>query len=744
MSKSKKYRSKIVHFVTLIAFILAAISLPGNVVFANNTTYYVSTSGSDSNNGISTSTPWKTLAKVSSITFNPGDKILLKCGDTWNNETLTLHGSGTSTNVIELGSYGTGEKPTIINNSNTDVIYGTNLSFWLINNLKIGCTSTTRIDSTQFDSEETAIYLKYDGTGPYYGMQIRGNEFYGTGVDYKTSGIVIQAEYPSTKNNLVLQGIYITNNYMHDMGVRAIHTAGWTGTGSILSSEIFKDVYVEANRVYNIGCQGIIIGMANNAFIRWNNVSYGGQSLYNLGWGPAGIWPMEVNTAEVKFNEVSYQGTNGSLPDGTRYDGEGIDLDWDTQNIIAQYNYVHHNDGAGMGTMANSNNKIYNNKITHNLGLTTVGAAQVAISDFTAGSMYGVNNLDMQNNLIICNEDNTKALYLNNVTPGGTWNNNNFSNNNIVMGDSTGNLVYGILNNTNFSTINNNKIYSAGGNWFGAWRYGNYYWELASWRAATGYDMNSSMHYSESVAPTNPSNASAIGNGNNTVALSWSASSDSGSGVSHYNIYRSTVSGFTPAYSNMVGEATGTTFVDDIYITPGKTFYYKIEAEDNNGNVSSAIECSVTTDSNILKNSGFEKDGQNTQNPAGWSTWTDNNSQDADYTNNYQPYSGGYRLEHYKASSGYRVFTYQTPTGLVNGLYTVKAWVVSSGGQNTCQMQVKDFGGTGIYTNITAVSWTQITVTNVNVTNGQCTIGFWSDANAGNWLVVDNVELIKQ
>lgn len=53
-----------------------------------------SSSGSDSNSGTSSSTPWKTLAKVGQYRYVGGYQILLKSGDTWTNETLNLYNSG--------------------------------------------------------------------------------------------------------------------------------------------------------------------------------------------------------------------------------------------------------------------------------------------------------------------------------------------------------------------------------------------------------------------------------------------------------------------------------------------------------------------------------------------------------------------------------------------------------------------------------------------------------------------------
>jgi len=56
--------------------------------------------------------PWKTLARASSVDLIPGDRILLKCGDTWNEE-LRPKGNGTPERPIVIGHYGDGRKPVI-------------------------------------------------------------------------------------------------------------------------------------------------------------------------------------------------------------------------------------------------------------------------------------------------------------------------------------------------------------------------------------------------------------------------------------------------------------------------------------------------------------------------------------------------------------------------------------------------------------------------------------------------------
>jgi hypothetical protein len=89
------------------------IILLGLSDLASATTYYVSSStGSDANNATSASTPWQTIAHVNGQTFQPGDSILFKRGDVWN-ESLAPASSGSSGNPITFDAYGTGAAPNL-------------------------------------------------------------------------------------------------------------------------------------------------------------------------------------------------------------------------------------------------------------------------------------------------------------------------------------------------------------------------------------------------------------------------------------------------------------------------------------------------------------------------------------------------------------------------------------------------------------------------------------------------------
>jgi hypothetical protein len=91
--------------------------------------------------------------------------------------------------------------------------------------------------------------------------------------------------------------------------------------------------------------------------------------------------------------------------------------------------------------------------------------------------------------------------------------------------------------------------------------------------------------------PSAPGNLTAQGS-LGSAALSWGASTDN-TGVSVYNVHRSTTSGFTPAIANRIAQPTGTSYTNT-GLAPG-TYFYVVTAQDVAGNISAASnEAGVT------------------------------------------------------------------------------------------------------------------------------------------------------
>src|SRR2546430_12724179 len=70
--------------------------------------FYLSSSGDDSAAGTSMLTPWKSIAKLQGMlpALHPGDSVLFKCGDVWNEQFNLNNIHGAPGNPITIGHYG--------------------------------------------------------------------------------------------------------------------------------------------------------------------------------------------------------------------------------------------------------------------------------------------------------------------------------------------------------------------------------------------------------------------------------------------------------------------------------------------------------------------------------------------------------------------------------------------------------------------------------------------------------------
>jgi hypothetical protein len=151
-----------------------------SIVFTTGTgtTYYVSNDGSDENNGQSSNSPWKTLDKVNSFGFKPGDVIKFKSGGVWRGQLIAK--SGNSSALIHYTSYGEGDKPLILgsvskNNESDWVNIGGNI--WSTVN-KTKSSAAELITNGSFDSGLDGWIIQIKKSGNAEGSYIRNTEEY--------------------------------------------------------------------------------------------------------------------------------------------------------------------------------------------------------------------------------------------------------------------------------------------------------------------------------------------------------------------------------------------------------------------------------------------------------------------------------------------------------------------------------------------------------------------------------------
>jgi len=127
--------------------------------------------------------------------------------------------------------------------------------------------------------------------------------------------------------------------------------------------------------------------------------------------------------------------------------------------------------------------------------------------------------------------------------------------------------------------------------------------------------------------------------------LFWTANADPD--LNHYNVYRGTTAGFvvTPGSTVPVGQPTTNSFSDS-GLTPSTTYYYKVAAVDQSGNIGplSAVDSATTSNPPDLTPPGqvvgvsVSPLGQNQLNL----TWTANTESDLSHYNVYRDITSGF------------------------------------------------------------------------------------------------------
>jgi hypothetical protein len=285
-------------------------------------TYYISTSGKDSNSGTSINSPWRSTGKVSSTHLNPGDKVLFQGGQTFSGG-LTFYGDGGSaSNPVIIGSYGSG---------NATIASGASDGAWSLNTTGITFENLNFVGKPGNESTQDGIRIEnYTSNSVRSGFTVTGCNISG----YAGGGIMFGGD-TSTEG---LNDVTISNNnvYNNEMVGIESYAEAENLTNVMISNNLVHNNYGDGKSV-NSG-DGIMLQGLNGATIEYNSAYDNGIT---GGMGEVGIWCYLSNEVMVQYNQ-SYD--NRTV---TWDDGDGFDFDSDTSNSVMQYNLAYDNDGGG-------------------------------------------------------------------------------------------------------------------------------------------------------------------------------------------------------------------------------------------------------------------------------------------------------------------------------------------------------------------------------------------------------------
>ncbi|NGY65287.1 right-handed parallel beta-helix repeat-containing protein [Lentzea sp. NEAU-D13] len=339
------------------------------------TAYYVSATGDDSNAGTSPRKAWRSLEKVNATTFKPGERILLRSGDSWTGR-LWPKGSGAAGRPVVVNRFGMGHKPRIVGGGQVgEAVRLFNQEHWEIRNLDVSnaapAGSVPGVHLADFrgiavlgDNGRTLNHFLIDSvdvhdvTGDI--RWIGGNPAnntpgvtWGTGWDRSknTGGIVFRTTVPdiaapgaapTVLNDITVQNSTVKNTSFANIAVKqytgdapgAVRT-GW-GERRTADDTRFRphtNVTIRGNYLSQggtgYGGNGVYLTNVRGALVERNVVKQVAVS---------GIETYAADQVTVQYNEIS----------GTRHaqgsaDANGLDPDIATTNQLFQYNYLHEN-----------------------------------------------------------------------------------------------------------------------------------------------------------------------------------------------------------------------------------------------------------------------------------------------------------------------------------------------------------------------------------------------------------------
>jgi len=343
-------------------------------------TFYISNSGNDNNDGLSESTPWKTIAKINGRTFQPGDAILFERGGVWR-ETLEVPSGGNSTHYLTFGNYGSGANPRILGS-------------------KAGATWTNQggniwKSDVTFSNPDVAevVFRNSDGSGRFGikksntgGLTAEYNWVYSSSYIY-----VYSATDPSTRYSEIeipQRNYCVSTNdkpYLHFNGIDVLY-CGYTGydsnndhtisdvNGMIIENcevgfiggqsyddigfgiaTIYSDMIIRNNKIYHCGRRGIALDVYNEGSkFTVENILVEGNRLYN-GYHTTGVdidvgavGSSNINNLVIRNNWMYEESTHTSDFSNFIFIQNNYVSGCDITNIYIYNNIFQRANGAGV------------------------------------------------------------------------------------------------------------------------------------------------------------------------------------------------------------------------------------------------------------------------------------------------------------------------------------------------------------------------------------------------------------
>ncbi|MGA9659430.1 MAG: hypothetical protein WBQ60_10070 [Asticcacaulis sp.] len=357
---------------------LSAATVQADVPNGKGRAYYLSSSeGGDDQKG-TIKAPWKTLAKISSVSLHAGDKIYFKAGDRFDGH-FVVNGSGSDEDPILISSYGAGPKPILTGQVGAghggdyqEAIYIQNADNIILDGLDVRNERKFARQSVR-DIDAFAVNVSNTGTRVMKNITLRSMTFqkvYAVQPMLERSDfdslLVAAVRFTSSKNTRVgdeknIQNILVENCYFTDiqrLGIQFMHAGGLEGVGNDAINRNM-DVVVRNNIFHHLGGTSVLPQSVYNCLIEHNLFDHPGSNVDpRMPGRGSSSWPINCINTVLQHNRcLSTRGYADSC---------GIHIDLNNLNTFIQYNYMEDCEGGFVEILGGNVNSVYRFNVSVN------------------------------------------------------------------------------------------------------------------------------------------------------------------------------------------------------------------------------------------------------------------------------------------------------------------------------------------------------------------------------------------
>lgn len=538
-----------------VAVVMFSFALLG--VEANASTYYVSTSGNDANNG-ALSTPFRTISHGAAVA-QAGDTVYVRTGVY--NDLVRISSKGTAAAHIGIAAY-PGEAPVIDGTgtaSSTDLVVFSNAQYVDFSGFEV--RNSTHIGICVYPGSFLTISNN----------NVHGSIRNGIWAGYSTFG---------TTSDLTISGNTVWNNVLENQN-RTMN-GGWA---QAIGTQSANRVTITNNKVYQNYGEGIAYVLSDGGTIKKNEV-YDNYSV-EIYLDNAQTTTVDSNLAYTTGNTNYYRSSYPASGIGTANESYSTSNPLNSLTIVnnivlnSKYGFYYSNEanGGGLQSVTVANNTFYK------------GAVDVLwIASAAHSNSVVENNVFYQVGNVMTNVAGAGVTYRNNNWYGGT----------AGAAAGSGDVIAdprlanpGGLTGADYKLTSGSPVVASGitlpnvtVDYFGTPR-------------VVAFDLGAhqlgSAQAGDTTAPSVPAALTATATSSSVMTLMWVGSTDN-VGVSGYQVFRN---------GSLVGTTAGLTYTDS-GLTAATQYSYTVKAYDAAGNVSSASNSATasTLPSGVLPGGG--------------------------------------------------------------------------------------------------------------------------------------------